>query len=837
MVGDGGGQAAKLWVTVGGDVGQAQGVLVQFDRQMRQTAANADRGAKQTASSLSGIDRVAGRLGAGLSALGVGMSFAGVAAGIVTLGKMAFSLDQQREQAANVRKELQAYSGSAANATAATEALLAATDHGVDRLSATAMASKLLGMGLAQTSEQVGQLARMAVMLGDKTLSVQDRMASWNAMLANQSIERLDTFGISSGRVRQRIEELQAADAGLAREQAFVNAVLEIGAGKLADVEAAGVTAATEVDKLTASWQNMRQALAEKIAPGMSAFSAGLRDIMDNMRAGWESKNPDQSAALAGLREQLALAQAIRDKIAQGEAVSLVQRGIGTEARIEALKREIAEIEKLPANWQAVQTAQDNLAAASSRVAAAQQELNTQLRLNNRFGAEAAQGALNVAKADEEVARTILRVRQEASNTTGFDAWGDAGVREALRVKTATATAGVEIAKTAAKATTVGTFTEPTKTRWGLYTDWAQHFVESDAGSSVQEWLDAVNEGQKTSNKQVWADYDRQAQAATSRVEGYISEAINAGKGLFDLTGQQGNGMAPGQNGPFENYFRALDIAKQGAASPWASVLGMDQETATRLAGQFQQGLLTPEVVGKLIDVEALKRSAQMQEQAQALTSAFAEQVAAAAGVDNSVTRALLGVGSTDQKALESATAELATGAAAALTNQAKAFEDAGRNVILGVARGAASAKIEAVKTVEDIARAMVAAMNEVLQISSPSQVFARSGYNAILGIAVGGERGAGAAVNMVRDIAQAMTRQASDLPVTFPLGVIGAQGPAVPGNIFTPQQAGTRSGGRMVYVSGDNYHLVVSDQNTAALTAALIADSKAQRLNASMGG
>jgi hypothetical protein len=86
-------------------------------------------------------------------------------------------------------------------------------------------------------------------MLGDKTMGVTDRMAYFNAMLANQSIERLDTFGISSGRVRQRIEEQMAATAGLSREQAFVNAVMEIGGQKLRDVEAQGVSAATSVDK------------------------------------------------------------------------------------------------------------------------------------------------------------------------------------------------------------------------------------------------------------------------------------------------------------------------------------------------------------------------------------------------------------------------------------------------------------------------------------------------------------------------------------------------------------------------------------------------------------
>ena len=58
-------------------------------------------------------------------------------------------------------------------------------------------------------------------------------------------------------------------------------------------------------------------------------------------------------------------------------------------------------------------------------------------------------------------------------------------------------------------------------------------------------------------------------------------------------------------NGPFENIFRAADVAAHGADSQWAVKLGIDQETAKRIVGDFQKGLITEEVA-KLIDMPAL---------------------------------------------------------------------------------------------------------------------------------------------------------------------------------------------------------------------------------------
>ena len=70
------------------------------------------------------------------------------------------------------------------------------------------------------------RVVEIASRLGDQTMAVSDRVSDFALMLANQSLPRLDNFGISSGKVRARIEELMSTVAGMTRETAFMQAVM-----------------------------------------------------------------------------------------------------------------------------------------------------------------------------------------------------------------------------------------------------------------------------------------------------------------------------------------------------------------------------------------------------------------------------------------------------------------------------------------------------------------------------------------------------------------------------------------------------------------------------------
>ena len=122
--------------------------------------------------------------------------------------------------------------------------------------------------------------------------------------------------------------------------------------------------------------------------------------------------------------------------------------------------------------------------------------------------------------------------------------------------------------------------------------------------------------------------------AAVSAWESAISSFVDGARGNLEGLAPEGffaDTTAPGGNGPFENIFRALDVAVNGANSQWAAQLGLDQESAARIVRDFQAGLMTAEVQA-LIDIPMLTGMIQKQQLGQAMTSAFVADVARAAG-------------------------------------------------------------------------------------------------------------------------------------------------------------------------------------------------------------
>jgi hypothetical protein len=131
-----------------------------------------------------------------------------------------------------------------------------------------AASNKFVAMGLASSADEAARLAEMATQLGmamgqDATKS----MENFALLMANQSLPRLDEFGISSGRVRQRIEQLQAAMKGMTYEAAFNQAVMEEGTKTMARVGEQGEGAAGKMARLQAQFANIKDELGKSFLP------------------------------------------------------------------------------------------------------------------------------------------------------------------------------------------------------------------------------------------------------------------------------------------------------------------------------------------------------------------------------------------------------------------------------------------------------------------------------------------------------------------------------------------------------------------------------------------
>jgi len=579
--------AAKIRAVVEADTTQAKANLRGFGREVDNTASTTRRGIGGIRDALNGLP---GPLG-NLSALLTGAGFATAAIGA---GKLAMELDNQRQMAENVRKELTAYAGGAREAEAATNALLRATEGGISKLDAMRGASQLLGMGLVQNADQAYTMARMAVMLGDKMLSATDRMASWNAMLANQSIERLDTFGISSGRVRQRIDELMTANQNLSREQAFVSAVLEIGAGKLADVEAAGVEAATSMDKLRSALSNLKQVAADGV--NIKIAVTGITEAINN---------------LAGV--------------------------ISPEG---AAEREYARA------FEQYRRAVDDTAAAQARLAGWYAKLNPFARQHYEIKLQEAQAAEAAALANYRQAQTAYQVAQGTYQANDAEREHYGYLLRSTDATNAAADAAVKLNQ----ARTTGTFTVPSKTRWGLYTDYARQIANStmskaDARKAIQDWKDAVkpaNDDVATKAGKSYLDAMTNAgKEAANRISGFLQEGMRFSIGLNDMTS---NPLSPGQNGPFEQIYRLQAWLKDGSWGDAAAMLGGDRERIAGTVQAFQQGNFTPDVVS-MIDIGGLRKMLQDKVAAEASQQALAGQL----GGDASILKSLLGIDTAGQ--------------------------------------------------------------------------------------------------------------------------------------------------------------------------------------------
>lgn len=143
--------------------------------------------------------------------------------------------------------------------------------------------NKFMAMGLADSAEGAADLAEMATQLG---LAMGEEagpsMENFALMLANQSIPRLDSFGISSGKVRERILELMDATEGLTREQAFMQAVMEQGNATMAKVGEQGNTLAAKTAVAQAQFANFKDVLGQAFMPILNMVMDGLGTLATN---------------------------------------------------------------------------------------------------------------------------------------------------------------------------------------------------------------------------------------------------------------------------------------------------------------------------------------------------------------------------------------------------------------------------------------------------------------------------------------------------------------------------------------------------------------------------
>jgi hypothetical protein len=619
------------------------------------------RGMMDTVSQASpGLSSLTSKVAGLAGPVGLGLLAGSAIKGAWTLGELGAAFKRTEQY-------FTTYSGSVAQAAENLDALIKATDGALSKQSAMEAGSKYLSMGLAKNSEELAKLSRMAVLLGGSQRSATEAMEEFALLLANQSILRLDTFGISGARVRERIEELMKAEQGLTREQAFMNAVMEVGGEKVKALEAAGVQAGTASDRLAAASHNAAVALGTAFAPAVDTVKSSLADLLNVMTREW---NP-------GVDE-------LKRKIAELE--NAVSAG-GFDEHTQLMR---AELERLREQLEKLQPPI--------------MEANTLLGVAAVRAFDAARGAAS------EYTEKIKGVIYNLDILRAKDiAWGLELDREHG------GKAPMTSAKTGATVYMPATPEAPKYADWQLnpgafWDSWQQNWTIKSADEVNAELERAAEKAAKATEKAFETAFDN----IKGFAEGALSGAQNS---LSGLMGGNTDPNAPGKNGPFENLFRAADVATHGGDSPWAAKLGLTKEQATKIVNDFRQGLITEEVKA-LIDMPALVQQTQMAAMAEKLTAQFTEEIAKAAQADTSTVEALMGITKGKDGKIEAHSIVGAVGAMLDATGQALVDK---RDKVMAIGEqfgtvmvsGIDATKVAAIASVDGIFTAVLTAIRD----------------------------------------------------------------------------------------------------------------------------
>jgi len=275
-------------------------------------------------------------------------------------------------------------------------------------------ATRMLSMGLASNADEAAKLTKIAITLGSTMgKGPQAAIEDFTLMLANQSILRLDTFGISGAKVRERMQQL--ADQGFApadRQLRFLTATMEEAEGKMKALDEAGFEATSNVDRMKATIEDLKASVITWLSDGLMPWIDGLYALKDA-----QAKHDEEIIhSTDSYQDYIAEFERVRS----GLPVYAQHIGAATEAQWEAARSTSA----MTADMYGYVVAADTAAGAASGLA----EANTAiaLSLGDITQAELAREAMNalnvVMKEQGELTPGLeMQYRDLASNIAGMD--------------------------------------------------------------------------------------------------------------------------------------------------------------------------------------------------------------------------------------------------------------------------------------------------------------------------------------------------------------------------------------------------------------------------------
>lgn len=277
--------------------------------------------ASQSSNAFGRVNQASNQANSGLNSLansikGVGAAF-GIAFGVQTIGQIGqYAIASAEMATAFERQEVAArnLAGSQAELNSLLDAYGAATGHALSQATEMQNVTKLMAVGFADSTSELTQFATAIRGISIAMGQSQDYITQ-NLILESfsQRGARLDQLGLQYDKVRQRAEQLQAADASLTAQQAYQNAVLDQAIQRYGALANSAAGAATGIEQAKTAWDDLSLALGKVFGPAIQLNAQQLADDLNEIAAAllWIRDAGEQAArAISGVFGQTRLTNA-----------------------------------------------------------------------------------------------------------------------------------------------------------------------------------------------------------------------------------------------------------------------------------------------------------------------------------------------------------------------------------------------------------------------------------------------------------------------------------------------------------------------------------------------
>lgn len=258
-------EIASLYASVGADTSGLKKGLEQASNALR----GVEKEMKRIDGGAQGVENASRRAASGMDGLTkklIGMVSVGAA---VKLGQMVYELGELGAQAERTERTFLNVAGGSGHAAVMLDALREVTLGTRSEVELMAGATNIMALGLGETADDIGDIMRNVEALGSR---FGGNMQTFQLMMSNDSLMRIDSFGIGVEEATKRIEEYKAA--GMEAGEAFDTAILDLMSDKFDALGGSVEDATTDILRGKAAFADLKTEAGRAFA-GFTASIAG----------------------------------------------------------------------------------------------------------------------------------------------------------------------------------------------------------------------------------------------------------------------------------------------------------------------------------------------------------------------------------------------------------------------------------------------------------------------------------------------------------------------------------------------------------------------------------